>query len=214
MPLVRRVDARVPHRRRLRRPLEIAVIHIEIVVTRHVVRLLGPLQFVLVFANDHVLNHLAARRVDGVRNVGVKFRATIGVQRHTIGRKSIAALIAELRTEVVLHAAARAMRRELATRHGDEGAAGPLDDFQIPHDKAIVERDGAERLQSFAGLLHEFDADLGDFHGCSPCEAVTLAAGRGGEDGPQIGRCKLSGDSPRVARRPHDAEIRGAATSQ
>ena len=79
-----------------------------------------------------------------------------------------AALVAVAAAQVILAAALRAVGREFAAGHGHERAVGPLDDLQIADDEAVVERDRAERLQPLAGVFHELDANLGDFHGRTP----------------------------------------------
>ncbi len=65
---------------------------------------------------------------------------------------------------MILHSAAGAVRGELAAGHGHERAIGAIDNLQIPHDKAVVERNRTERLEAFTRLFHELDANFGDFH--------------------------------------------------
>ena len=73
------------------------------------------------------------------------------------------------------------MRGQLAAGHGHERTVGALDDLQVADDEAVVERDRAECLKPFARLFHELDANLGDFHGRSPCDPETwMPAGIGG----------------------------------
>jgi len=155
-----------------RRPTawSIAVLEIEIVVARHITRLFGPLNFLEVLLNYAILNHFAAERIDRVCDVGVKLGATLCVFRSARVGKPLAALIAVQRAQMVLHAAPRAVRSQLAARHRDERTIGPVDDLKVPHDEAIVKCDGTEGLEPFARFFHELDANLGDFHGRSPCD--------------------------------------------
>ena len=67
---------------------------------------------------------------------------------------------------MVLAAALRAVGGQLAAGHGHERPGRALDDLQIANDEGIVQRDRTERLEPFSRLLHELDANLGDFHGC------------------------------------------------
>ncbi len=111
------------------------------------------------------------------------------------------------RPKMVLGAAIGAVSGQLATGHRHKGAAGAFDDFQVTHDEAIVERNRAERLQSLAGLFHELDANLGDFHGCSPCgPGVSTATfdcqGKAHSPGPQ-----QSGHASRVPRVPTQPKV-------
>ena len=50
------------------------------------------------------------------------------------------------------------------------GPVAPFDDLQIADDEGVVERDRAECLEPLSRLFHELDANLGDIHGCSPCD--------------------------------------------
>src|SRR5262245_12844869 len=70
---------------------------------------------------------------------------------------------------MILHAALRTVRGQLAAGHGDERSVRAVDDLQVTHDKAVVKRDRAERLEALARFFHELDANLSDFHGRSPC---------------------------------------------
>ena len=70
---------------------------------------------------------------------------------------------------MILAAALGTVGGQLAAGHGHERAGGAFDDLQVADHERIVERDRAERLEPFSRLLHELDANLGDFHGCSPC---------------------------------------------
>jgi hypothetical protein len=65
---------------------------------------------------------------------------------------------------MILGVAFRAVERQFAAGHGDKRAVGTFDDLQIADHKAIVEGDGTESLQSFTGLIHQFDSNLGNFH--------------------------------------------------
>ena len=69
---------------------------------------------------------------------------------------------------MILHAALRAMRGQLAAGHGHKRAVGPLDDLQIANHEAIVERNRTECVQALATVLDQLDANLGDLHGESP----------------------------------------------
>src|SRR5262249_17566888 len=130
--------------------------------------------------DDALLNHFAARAIDRMSDVGIELGAAVFVQRSAIGIETVTTIIAVVRAKMVLCPALWTVGSELAAGHGDERAAGAFDDFQVADDKTIVKRDRAERLQSLAGLFHQFDANFGDFHGRSPCVADTrpFPAGR------------------------------------
>jgi hypothetical protein len=105
-------------------------------------------------------------------DVGIELRAAVGVLGRSPIFKSRATLIAMGRAKMIFHAAFRTMGGELATGHRDERAVAAFDDFQIADDKAIVKGDRTEGLEALARFFHEFDAYLGDLHGCSPCEVA------------------------------------------
>src|SRR5690606_18534363 len=79
-----------------------------------------------------------------------------------------AALVAVGRPEMVLVPAMRAVRGELAARHGNKRAVAPVDDLQVANDEAVVEGNRTERLQAIVRVLHQFDPHFGDFHTRSP----------------------------------------------
>jgi hypothetical protein len=103
-------------------------------------------------------------------DVCVELCAPILVLHSSIVRQPQAALIAIGGLQMILAAALRAMGRQLAARHGHERAVSPFDDLQIANHEAIVERDRAERLESFPALFHQLDSHLSDLHGHSPHE--------------------------------------------
>ncbi len=103
-------------------------------------------------------------------DVGVELGATVGVVRHPIGGKCRAALVTVLGAEVIFRSAARAVAGQLAAGHRDKGAVSPFDNFEISHHKTVIERDRAERLESFARFFHKFDSHLGNFHDTFPCK--------------------------------------------
>ena len=65
---------------------------------------------------------------------------------------------------MVLVIAPLAMPRQLATGHGNERTTGSVDNFEITNDETVVDGDGTESPKSVFGVLHQFDANLGDFH--------------------------------------------------
>src|SRR5439155_12142278 len=112
-----------------------------------------------------VLNHFAALRVDGMSDIGIELGTALRVADGPLFAQTSAALIAILSFEMVLRAALMAMAGELAAGHGDEGPVGAVDDLEVADDKAVIEGDGAEALQSIVGVHHELDSDLSDLHG-------------------------------------------------
>jgi hypothetical protein len=80
-------------------------------------------------------------------------------------------VIAKGGTEMILAAALRAVPGQLSAGHRHERTGGPSDGFQVTDDERVVERDRAKCLKSFSRFVHEFHTDLGDFHGCSPCDS-------------------------------------------
>ena len=83
-----------------------------------------------------------------------------------------AALVAVLSAQVILHPATGAVGRQLPAGHCYERAIRAVDDLQVPDHKAIVKSDRAKCFQALSRLFHEFDANLGDFHGRSPCDCA------------------------------------------
>src|SRR5690606_9313095 len=110
---------------------------------------------------------------------GIELGPTVFIFGEAVFVQAAAALIAVGRAEVILAAAAWTVGGELAAGHRDEWPVRAVDDFQIANDKAVVEGDRAECLQALAGLFHELDADLGDFHGRSPYELALIARSAG-----------------------------------
>ena len=51
-----------------------------------------------------------------------------------------------------------------ATRHGDERAVAPFDNFQIADHKAMIKGDGTEGAEAILRFLHELDSNLSDVH--------------------------------------------------
>jgi hypothetical protein len=146
-------------------PRCVAVLELKIIVARHVARLFGPLDFFKKLVNYYILDHFPALGINWMSNICVKFCAAIGVFGGPRIGHPLAALIAILRAKMVFHSAAGAVRRQLAARHGHKRPIGAIDNFQIAHDKAIVERDRTKRLEAFTRLFHELDANFSDFHG-------------------------------------------------
>ena len=114
---------------------------IEVVVSRDVAGKLRPLEFGMEFANHAVLNHLAAARVDRVRDIGIELGPAVLVLDGPIFLEPQSALVAKAGLEVVFTAALRAMGGQFAARHGHKRAIRSFDDLQIPNDKAIVKGD-------------------------------------------------------------------------
>src|SRR5216683_4556365 len=149
-------------------PVEVA--GVEVIVVAHVARLLGPFAFVVVGFEHGALDDLPAGGVDRMRDVGMKLGASIGVTSGPILIELGAALVAKAGTQMVFAAALHAPVGQLAAGHGHERALGAIDDLQVADDKRIVERDRTESLQAlvFVTVFHEFNADFGDHHSCSP----------------------------------------------
>ena len=118
--------------------------------------------------NNPVLDHLPAGGIDRMRDVGIQLGTAIVVLGGLLLLQTRATLVAKSGAKMVLAAALRTVSGQLSTWHRHEGPCGALDDLQVAHDERIVERDRAKCLESFSRLVHELDANLGDFHGCSP----------------------------------------------
>jgi len=82
--------------------------------------------------------------------------------------QSNSALVTELRSKMIFCRTTRTVIGQFATRHCDERAFGSLNDLEVTDDEAAIERQGSECLQTLIGVAHQFDANLGDFHNCSP----------------------------------------------
>src|SRR4051794_17435680 len=74
----------------------IGVFEFKVVVARHVTRLLRALDLFKEFIDDNFLNHLAAQRVDGMRDISVQLRAPVRILRSAGIRESLATLVAVL----------------------------------------------------------------------------------------------------------------------
>lgn len=154
----------------------VQVVDVDVVVPRYITGLLRAVEFVVKLVDDVLLNHLAALGINRVGDVGIELGPAVGIEWHAILRQASPALVAILGTQVIFHSAPRAVGRQLAARHGDEGAVRAVDDFQIAHHEAVIKGDRAKRLEAFAGIFHEFDSHLGNIHGKSPCEVKRLTS--------------------------------------
>ena len=170
-------SSRGGRRRRSRRSGRADGLGLEIVVAGYVARQLRAGLLFLERPDHPLLDHLAAQRVDRMGDVGIEFGAALLV----LGRAALfqppAALVAVARAKMILAAALRTMGGQLAAGHGHERARGAFDDLQIADHKGVVERDRTKRLESLSRLIHELHANLGDFHGCSPCGLGTDSNG-------------------------------------
>src|SRR5262245_10892339 len=82
-----------------------------------------------------------------------------------------AALVAEAGTEMILGAAATAVG-QFAAWHGDKEAFDTFNALQVADHEHVVKGNRAKCEQALVATLpvvHEFDADFGDLHGCPPC---------------------------------------------
>ena len=147
----------------------------EVVVGADIAGLLSADPFLGEGEHDAVLDLFPAAGVDGVGDVGVEAGASLGIFLGAVIEQLDSALVAVPGAEMVLGAAFGAAIGELAAGHGDERAAKSLDDLEIADDETLIEGDRAEGEQALLGVIHQLDADLGDFHGvvpsrgCHPC---------------------------------------------
>ncbi len=139
-----------------------------IVVSAGISGLTGTDQFLLEGLEDARLNRLPAVGVDGMRDVGVEFGASVVVLGGSVFLEVSAALVAVHGAQVVLRVALRATIGQLSAGHRHEGAFGALNDLQIPNHETGVECDRAEPLQAIVWIVHEFNPNFCDFHGRSP----------------------------------------------
>ena len=101
-------------------------------------------------------------------NVGIELGAAVFILDQPVLGQPFAALIAMGGSQMIFAAALRAVGRQLSAGHGYEGTIRTIDDLQIANDKTIVKGDRTKGLKSFAGIFHQLDANLGNFHGRSP----------------------------------------------
>ena len=87
-------------------------------------------------------------------DVGIKFRAAIGVVLDIVTTELHAALIAITRLEMVLAAAFVTIRSQLAAGHGNKGTAVAFNDLQIADHEAPVKGNAAESAQAVLWILH------------------------------------------------------------
>lgn len=142
----------------------VCVFEIKVVVPGNIAGLFSALDFLVILLDDDVLDHLPAFRVDGMSDIGVQLGTTVRILRSSSIRQSLAALVAVLCPQMIFHATTGAVSGQLSAWHRDEGTIRSIDDFQIAHDKAIIESNRTKSFQTLTGLFHEFDADFGDFH--------------------------------------------------
>lgn len=73
-------------------------------------------------------------------------------------------MIAVVGPQVVFVMTSIAVSGELAAGHRDKRAVRSVDDLQIPHHEATVDRDGAKCSQTILARFHQLDSNLRDFH--------------------------------------------------
>jgi hypothetical protein len=120
--------------------------------------------------NDGLLDLFATSRMDWVGNVGVKFRTTLGNPEPTIFIKTTATGVAKTGPHLIFESATETTVHQLAAGHRNEIAFGATNDFEIAHDKRIVECDRTESQEAlvFAILVDKLYPDLCDVHGADP----------------------------------------------
>ena len=116
---------------------------------------------------DRLLNGVARFLVDRVRDVGIEPGTTALVEVAALIAQPCAAIVAITAAHVVLPRARRATVTELAARHGHEEALAALDDLDVAHDEAVLDRHARESSQLVALALQELDPYLGDVHPAS-----------------------------------------------
>src|SRR5262245_25653238 len=126
----------------------VTVLEVEVVVPRNITRLFRTLDLFVVLVDNDFLNHLAAERIDRMRDVRIQLRATICILRSACITETLAALIAILCTQVVLHTAAWAMRGQFAARHRNKRAVRTINNFQIAYNETVVKRNRAKCFQT------------------------------------------------------------------
>ena len=115
---------------------------------------------------DHpLLDHLATVRIDRVRDVCIELRPAVVVLGRPIFFEHRAALVAVLGAKMILRTATRAAVGQLAAGHGHERTFGTLNDLQVADDEARIERDRTKGLKPIVRIIHELNANFGDFHG-------------------------------------------------
>ena len=119
--------------------------NILLVVTGNVAWLFCSFQFESIFANDGLLDHIAARLVDWVSDIRIEFvGCSFDIAEVLSAVQSFATLIAVVAAHVVLRAALSAPRGHFATGHRDEGSVGALDDLKIANDERVIEGNRAK----------------------------------------------------------------------
>ncbi len=123
---------------------------------------------------DHgVLDHVPTSLIDRVGYVGVHFvRSAPSLDLADVlwASQTCPTLVAVTASEVILVAAFSAARGHLSARHGDKWSVHSLNDLQIANDERMIYRDRTKSAKAIFRLFHQFDADLGYFHGvyCTP----------------------------------------------
>ena len=155
-----------PFERSLGRIGNVIVLDIEVVVVaRNIAGLLATFEFFAIALDDSILNHLSTGRIDRMGDVRIEFGSPVGIHGFAVMFEFGAAVIAVVGSQMILRAAQMAMGGELATGHRDKRTIDSFNDLQIADDECVVERDAAETLQAIVRVIHQLDANLGDFHG-------------------------------------------------
>jgi hypothetical protein len=132
---------------------------------RDIVGELGLLNLLLKGLADAAMEVFPGFPVDGMRDIGVESGAAPFVANRPVAAEPPATLTAIAGGQRGLLAAFGASVRQFAAGHGHKQAFRALDNPDISDHDSIVQSNAAEGLELIAAVVHQLDADFGNFHG-------------------------------------------------
>lgn len=126
---------------------------ISVIVTGDIARLLGAFQLQMILLHHVVLDHIAARLIDGMGYIGIEFIGGVVLPTAIISdpRATVVAVIA---ADVIFVAASRTTIGQFPAGHRHKGAMASFDNLQVSDDKTIIKGNGAEGSQAIFRFLH------------------------------------------------------------
>lgn len=97
-------------------------------------------------------------------NVSVEFCPSVSTLLRPDLLELLPALIAVVGSQMVFCVASTAVRRQLATGHGNERPGIAVDDLQVAYHKTGIKSDAAKSAQPVLGRLHQLDSDFRNLH--------------------------------------------------
>ena len=115
-----------------------SIIIVVVVVAGDVAGAFGTFQFLVKLVDDGSLNHLATGGVDGMGDIGVKLRSSMVVEVDFFAVLTLAAVVAEAGSQMILGIAVAAVSGQLAAGHGHKRPGGSFNDLEVTNDEAVI----------------------------------------------------------------------------